>query len=74
MKNMINAYGGNPYAKLIEIARKAQQDGVIRRILLHQGESNTGQQSWPAKVRAIYYDMLNDLNLDPTVCRYSLVR
>ena len=65
MKNMINAYGGNPYAKLIEIARKAQQDGVIRGILLHQGESNTGQQSWPAKVRAIYYDMLNDLNLDP---------
>jgi lysophospholipase L1-like esterase len=65
MQNMINAYGGNPYAKLIETARKAQCDGVIHGILLHQGESNTGQQSWPAKVRTIYYNILNDLSLDP---------
>jgi hypothetical protein len=65
MSNMIKAYDGNPYSKLIEIARKAQRDGVIRGILLHQGESNTGQSTWPSKVRDIYYYMLNDLNLDP---------
>jgi alpha-L-fucosidase 2 len=41
MKNIINEYGGNPYTRLFEIAKLAQKDGVIKGILLHQGESNT---------------------------------
>jgi hypothetical protein len=35
-----NEYGGNPYVYLVELAKIAQQAGVIKGILLHQGESN----------------------------------
>jgi len=64
MVNTVNAYGGNPYGRLIEMGKKAQQVGVIKGILLHQGETNTGQQNWPNRVKAIYEDMLKDLGLN----------
>jgi hypothetical protein len=41
MSGTIAAYCGNPYQHLVDMARLAQQDGVIRGIPLHQGESNT---------------------------------
>ncbi len=63
LKNIAKEYGGNPYARLIELAKKAQKDGVIKGILLHQGESNNGQKEWPAMVKKIYQDILADLNL-----------
>ena len=63
MTNIINAYGGNPYQHLVEMARLAQKDGVIKGILLHQGESNTNDKEWPNKVKGIYNSLLNDLNL-----------
>jgi para-nitrobenzyl esterase len=63
MINMANAYGGNPYERLIEMAKIAQKSGVIKGILLHQGESNTGDKTWPAQVKKIYDDILADLNL-----------
>jgi hypothetical protein len=63
MKNMINEYGGNPYARLVELAKLAQKDGVIKGILLHQGESNTGDAEWPRKVKLVYDNLLKDLNL-----------
>lgn len=63
MIGMINAYDGNPYGRLIDLARSAQKDGVIKGILLHQGESNTGDQEWPVKVKEVYESMLNDLGL-----------
>ncbi|HEY3369912.1 MAG TPA: sialate O-acetylesterase [Prolixibacteraceae bacterium] len=66
LKNIINAYNGNPYAYLVEVAKLAQKDGVIKGILLHQGESNTGDSQWPAKVKAIYNNLITDLGLDPT--------
>ncbi|WP_081832001.1 sialate O-acetylesterase [Prevotella sp. P6B1] len=56
-------YGGNPYGRLIEMAKKAQQVGVIKGILLHQGCSNCGDPNWPNKVKKIYQDMLTDLGL-----------
>ncbi|HKM93392.1 MAG TPA: sialate O-acetylesterase [Prolixibacteraceae bacterium] len=58
------AYEGNPYKYLIELAKLAQQDGVIKGILLHQGETNTGNTEWPLYVQKIYNDMLTDLSLD----------
>ena len=64
MKGMINQYDGNPYGKLVEMAKIAQQSGVIKGILLHQGESNTNDSIWPAKVKAVYDNLLKDLNLD----------
>lgn len=65
MINMANEYGGNPYERLIEMAKIAQQSGVIKGILLHQGESNTGDKTWPAQVKKLYDDILADLNLAP---------
>ena len=47
MTNIIKEYGGNPYAYLIEMAKLAQKKGVIKGILLHQGESNTKDSLWP---------------------------
>jgi alpha-L-fucosidase 2 len=63
MKNIIKAYGGNPYQHLVNAAKLAQKDGVIKGILLHQGESNTGDKQWPNKVKDVYEHLLQDLNL-----------
>ena len=63
MTNIIKEYGGNPYAYLVEMAKLAQEKGVIKGILLHQGESNTKDSLWPQKVKVIYNDLLKDLKL-----------
>lgn len=49
LKNTAKAYGNNPYRRLKELAVEAQKAGVIKGILLHQGESNTGDKEWPQK-------------------------
>jgi len=59
----IAGYGWNPYRHLIDLARLAQKAGIIKGILLHQGETNTGQTQWPLNVKKIYGDMLADLSL-----------
>ena len=63
LKNMAKEYDNNPYGRLVELAKKAQKDGVIKGILLHQGESNTGEKDWPMKVKGVYENLLADLNL-----------
>ena len=63
MKGFIRQYDGNPYQHLVDTAKLAQKDGVIKGILLHQGESNTGDQQWPAKVKGVYANLLKDLDL-----------
>lgn len=63
MTNIIAAYGGNPYQRLVAMAQLAQQDGVIKGILLHQGESNTNDKEWPRKVKGVYENLLKDLGL-----------
>ena len=65
MLNEIATYGGNPYRRLVEMARKAQKEGVIRGILLHQGETDAYNDQWLEKVKKIYGDLMTDLNLDP---------
>lgn len=62
--NKIKNYEGNPYKHLIDLAQIAQKDGVIKGILLHQGETNTGQVEWLSYVKKIYTDMLTDLSLN----------
>lgn len=59
----IKEYDNDPYARLIEIAKLAQKDGVIKGILLHQGESDNGDTLWPQKVKVVYDNILKDLNL-----------
>jgi hypothetical protein len=63
MKRIIDLYGGNPYQYLVDTARVAQKSGVIKGILMHQGESNTGDMEWPNKVKEVYEKLLQDLNL-----------
>jgi hypothetical protein len=65
MKNIIKAYDGNPYQRLLDMARLAQKAGVIKGILLHQGESNTNDKAWPGKVKLVYDNLIKDLNLNP---------
>jgi hypothetical protein len=65
LKNMVKEYDGNPYARLVEMAKLAQKDGVIKGILLHQGESNTGDTLWTKKVKLVYDNLIKDLNLNP---------
>lgn len=64
-KKIIDAYDGNPYAHLLDLAKKAKEVGVIKGILLHQGESNAGEEDWPSKVKVVYDDLIQDLSLDP---------
>ena len=63
MRGPLAAYGGSPYNRLVEMAKIAAKDGVIKGILLHQGESNTNDREWPAKVKAVYENLLRDLDL-----------
>jgi hypothetical protein len=58
------AYGNDPYKRLVDMAKIAQQKGVVKGILLHQGESNNMQQDWPQKVKKIYDRLIDDLGLD----------
>ena len=46
------------------MAKIAQQTGVIKGILLHQGESNNTQQDWPEKVKKVYDRLIKDLGLN----------
>jgi hypothetical protein len=63
MVNDVKAYNGNPYQYLVDQAKVAQKDGVIKGILLHQGESNPNDYEWPNKVKGIYDNLIKDLNL-----------
>jgi len=65
MKNIIKQYDGNPYQYLVDMAKLAQKDGIIKGILLHQGESNTNDSTWTIKVKGIYENLIKDLNLNP---------
>ena len=63
-KQRVEAYGGKPYERLIEMAKKAQEDGVIKGIIFHQGETDAGDGQWPSKVKAVYNRILKDLGLE----------
>jgi hypothetical protein len=64
LQNMVKEYDGNPYQRLVDMGKLALKSGVIKGILLHQGESNTGDTLWPAKVMAVYDNLLADLGLE----------
>jgi hypothetical protein len=64
MTAALEPYAKNPYGRLVEMAKLAQKDGVIKGILLHQGESNTGDTEWPVKVKGVYDNLVKDLGLN----------
>lgn len=63
--NYCKEYDMNPYRRLIDMAKIAQQKGVIKGILFHQGCSNNTQVEWLMKVKKIYTSICDELGLDP---------
>jgi alpha-L-fucosidase 2 len=63
MTGIIKMYSENPYQHLVDMAKLAQKDGVIKGILLHQGETSAGNKEWPGKVKGVYDNLIKDLNL-----------
>ena len=64
MKPMLAAYDGNPYDRLVAMGKIAKKKGVISGILMHQGETNTGDPKWPNDVKTVYENLLRDLKLN----------
>jgi hypothetical protein len=67
MTQRINTYGGNPYGRMIEMAKKAQEEGVIKGIIFHQGETDAGNGQWPSKVKKVYDNIIKDLGLESDI-------
>lgn len=65
MAGMLKAYDNNPYQRLVTLAKKAQKEGVIKGILMHQGETNTGDPKWAGMVQQVYDRLCGDLQLKP---------
>lgn len=65
MTGMLKAYDNNPYQRLVTLAKKAQKEGVIKGILMHQGETNTGDPKWAGMVQQVYDRLCGDLQLKP---------
>ena len=65
LQNGAKAYGndGNAMGRIIEVAKKAQEKGVIKGIILHQGETDGGMSNWEQIVKKTYEYMLKQLNL-----------
>ena len=61
---MNNTYNNDPYSRLVEMAKVAQNYGVIKGVLMHQGEADHGQEEWPQWVSTVYERLLDELGLD----------
>ncbi|OWV09945.1 hypothetical protein B7992_11595 [Fibrobacter sp. UWH1] len=61
--NWAKAYDSNLYKRIIDLAKIAQKDGVIKGIIVHQGESDWNNNHWAEDLKKIRDDMLTDLGL-----------
>lgn len=59
--------GTNVWAWMLAKCKLAQQRGELYGIILHQGESNSGQADWPTKVNSILNDLKKECNLDNNI-------
>ena len=62
-KNYMANYDNNPFRRLVETAKRAQNYGIIRGILMHQGETDGGMGNWTENVKKVYERLLSELNL-----------
>ena len=58
-----NQYGGNPYGRMVECAKKAMEQGVIQGFIYHQGETD-GNEGWADRMVVIYNNLIEDLGLE----------
>lgn len=63
MKRELDAFGKNPYARILSLAQQAQSKGVIKGIIMHQGETDATNDDWYNRVGKVYQDLLSDLHL-----------
>ena len=68
LQNFCKSYDDNPFRRLVDMAKKAQEAGVIKGILLHQGCTDNGQRDWPERVKTVYERLLAELNLTAEEC------
>jgi Cobalamin biosynthesis protein CobN and related Mg-chelatases len=66
-KDIVKDYGGDPYKRLVDMAKKAKEDGVIKGIIFHQGETDEGDSDWPGKVKKVYDRLVKDVGLDENI-------
>ena len=62
---MAKSYDMNPYQRIVDMARIAMKDGVIKGMLVHQGESNPDDPEWCGRLKKIHDDLCHDLGLNP---------
>jgi hypothetical protein len=55
--------GQTNYTNLLNRAKMAQQRGEIRGMIFHQGETDSGQQNWPMRVKTVVDRLRSDLNI-----------
>ena len=65
MNDILDQYGRDPYVRLLNMAKTAARDGVVKGILLHQGETDAYDIGWCKTVRKIYCDLQQELGFDP---------
>lgn len=56
-------YENNPFRYLVKRAKEAKEQGVIKGILFHQGETDKDRVTWPEDVKAVYERLLKELDL-----------
>ena len=72
LRNIANDYGGNPYGRLIELAKKAQETGVITGILMHQGETDAYSDDWVNTADKVYKNIISDLDIKTWTAQFLI--
>jgi hypothetical protein len=57
-------YDNNPPGRILELAKKAKEVGVIKGFIFHQGESDGTDDNWRRTVYKTYKDIIDALDLD----------
>ena len=60
----IKDYDNNPPGRILELAKKAKEVGVIKGFIFHQGESDGTDANWRKTVYKTYKDVIDALGLD----------
>jgi hypothetical protein len=55
--------GQQNYTNLLNRAKMAQQRGEIRGMIFHQGETDSGQNTWPNRVKTVVDRLRSDLGI-----------
>ncbi|WP_405323765.1 sialate O-acetylesterase [Fibrobacter sp.] len=61
----LDEYGGDLHKRVVEMGKIAKQKGVIKGFLFHQGEADYQMKDWPERVKKVYDQFIEELELDP---------